>query len=95
MNGRLDLTRRSSLSAEANVARGAQNPEDEEAGAQEQPTITTGSGAVAYRQRFNRLGWELATGATRREADNGDEASQQDRTSYTISPGWTMRFREG
>ena len=56
VNGRLDLTRRSSLSAEA-TARGAQNPEDEEAGAQEQPTITTGSGAVAYRQRFNRLGW--------------------------------------
>ena len=57
VNGRLDLTRRSSLSAEANIARGAQNPEDEEAGAQEQPTITTGSGAVAYRQRSNRLGW--------------------------------------
>lgn len=87
VNGRLDLTRRSSLSAEAEVARGAQNPEAEEAGAEEQPTIITGSGAVAYRQRFNRLGWELAGGANRREADDGDEASEQDRTSYTISPG--------
>jgi hypothetical protein len=86
-NGRLDLTRRSSLSAETHFARGAQNPEDEEAGAEEQPTIITGSGAVAYRQRFNRLGWELATGANRLEADDGDEASEQDRTSYTISPG--------
>ena len=95
VNGRLDLTRRSSLSAEANFARGAQNPEDEEAGAQEQPTITTGSGAVAYRQRFNRLGWELATGATRREADDGDEASQQDRTSYTISPGVDYALSRG
>ena len=90
VNGRLDLTRRSSLSAEANFARGAQNPEDEE----EQPTITTGSGAVAYTQRFNRLGWS-ATGATRREADNGDEASQQDRTSYTISPGVDYALSKG
>jgi hypothetical protein len=87
VNGRLDLTRRSSLSAEANFARGAQNPEDEEAGAEEQPTIITGSGAVAYAQRFNRLGWGLAAGANRREADDGEEASEQDRTRYTISPG--------
>jgi hypothetical protein len=87
VNGRLDLTRRSSLSAEANFARGAQNPEDDEAGAEDQPTIITGSGAVAYAQRFNRLGWELAAGANRREADDGDEASEQDRTGYTISPG--------
>jgi hypothetical protein len=42
---------------------------------------------VAYAQRFNRLGWELAAGAHRREADDGDEASEQDRTGYTISPG--------
>jgi hypothetical protein len=91
VDGRLDLTRRSSLSAEANVARGAQNPESEEAGAEEQPTIVTGSGAVAYRQRYNRLGWELAGGVNRREADDGDEASQQDRTGYTISPGLDYR----
>lgn len=87
VDGRLDLTRRSSLSAEANVARGAQNPEEEEAGAEEQPTITTGSGALAYAQRYNRLGWELGGGVHRREADDGDEASEQDRTSYTIAPG--------
>ena len=92
VDGRLDLTRRSSLSAEANVARGAQNPEEEEAGAEEQPTITTGSGAVAYAQRYNRLGWELAGGVNRREADDGDEASEQDRTSYTISPGVDYRL---
>jgi hypothetical protein len=91
VDGRLDLTRRSSLSAEANVARGAQNPESEEAGAEEQPTIITASSAVAYRQRYNRLGWELAGGASRREADDGDEASEQDRTSYTISPGIDYR----
>ena len=92
VDGRLDLTRRSSLSAEANVARGAQNPEEEEAGAEEQPTITTASGAVAYAQRYNRLGWELASGVHRREADDGDEASEQDRTSYTISPGVDYRL---
>jgi hypothetical protein len=92
VDGRLDLTRRSSLSAEANFARGAQNPEEEEAGAEEQPTIITGSGAVAYAQRYNRLGWELASGVHRREADDGDEASEQDRTSYTISPGVDYRL---
>jgi hypothetical protein len=92
VDGRLDLTRRSSLSAEANVARGAQNPESEEAGAEDQPTIVTGSGALAYAQRYNRLGWTLASGVTRRVADDGDEASQQDRTSYTLSPGLDYRL---
>ena len=94
MNGRLDLTRRSSLSAEANFARGAQNPEDEEAGAQEQPTITTAPAPLRIRRDSTASGG-VATGATRREADNGDEASQQDRTSYTISPGVDYALSRG
>jgi hypothetical protein len=86
-DGRLDLTRRSSLSAEARFARGAQSPEAQEAGAEDEPTILTAAGAVAYAQRFNRFGWQLAGGVNRREADDGEEAAEQDRTRYTISPG--------
>jgi hypothetical protein len=92
VDGRLDLTRRSSLRAEANLARGAQNPEALEAGAEDQPTIVTASTAVAYRQSFNRFSWELGGGANRREADDGEEASEQDRTRYTISPGVDYRL---
>lgn len=88
VNGRLDLTRRSSLAAEAQVTRGAQDPEAQEAGAEEEPTILTAAGAVAFTQQLDRLGWEIGGALEREEAvSGGDSAGEQDRTSYTIAPG--------
>ena len=86
-DGRLDLTPRSSLTAEARVTRGAQSPEAQEAGAEDEPTIFNASGAVGYEHQFNRLAWQIAGAVTRTEADDGEEAAEQDRTGYTISPG--------
>lgn len=88
VNGRLDLTRRSSLAAEAQVTRGAQDPEAQEAGAEEEPTIFTAAGAVAFTQQLDRLGWKIGGALEREEAvSGGDSAGEQDRTSYTIAPG--------
>jgi hypothetical protein len=89
VDGRLDLTPRSTLSAEASFTRGSQSPEAQEAGAEEEPTIYTAASAVAYRQTLEHLGWEVASGVSRTESDGGDEASEQDRTSYTVSPSVT------
>ena len=86
-DGRLDLTPRSALTAEARVTRGAQSPEEREAGAEDEPTIFNASGAVGYEHQFNRLGWQIAGAVNRTEADDGEEAAEQDRTSYSISPG--------
>jgi hypothetical protein len=86
IDGRLDLTQHSTLSAEAQLTRGAQDPEAQEAGAEEEPRIFTAAGAIAFAQQFERLGWQVAAGANRVEADGGDEASEQDRISYTIFP---------
>ena len=94
VNGRLDLTRRSSLSAEANFARGAQNPEDEEAGAQEQPTITTGSGAVAYTQRFQPPRVEPLARPGARPTTATRPPSRTAPATRSL-PGWIMRFRRG
>lgn len=91
VNGRLDLTQRSSLSAEGRLARGAQSPEAQEAGAEEEPTIFTAAGAIAYEQTFNRLGWQVRGGVNRTEADDGEQAAEQDRTSYRVSPGVNYR----
>ena len=88
VNGRLDLTRRSSLSAEAQLTRGAQDPEAQEAGAEEEPTIFTAAGAIAFAQQLDRFGWEIGGALEREEAvSGGDRADEQDRISYTITPG--------
>ena len=87
VNGRLDLTRHSSLSAEARLTRGAQDPEAQQAGAEEEPTIFTAAGAVAFEQQLDRFRWEIGGGVDREEAVSGsDTAGEQDRTSYTIAP---------
>jgi hypothetical protein len=93
-DGRLDLTPQSAFSGAVGVTRGAQNPESQQAGASSQPTITQLSGSTAYTQRLRRLSWQLAGGATRVHADGGgdSEASQQDRTSFSLGPAADYRL---
>lgn len=96
IDGRLDLTSRSSLSAAVTGTRGTEDGFSAEANevvdaTGEEATITDIAGTVAYRQQFRRLGWQLTGGVSRVDAeadgDVGDEADERDRTDYSAGFG--------
>lgn len=92
VDGRLDLTPRSSLSGAVRFTRGTESVESPEArdvttDATEEPTITDVAGTVAYSQSLRRLRWRIGGGISRLDAEDGDAAAKRDRTTYSVSPG--------
>lgn len=96
IDGRLDLTSRSSLSAAVVGTRGTEDGLSAEANevvdaTGDEATLTDIAGTVAYQQQLRRLGWQLSGGVARVEAeadgDIGDQADERDRTDYSAGFG--------
>lgn len=91
VDGRLDLTPRSSLSAALVGTYGTEDSEDPEAvesinATGDEATVAEVAGIVTYAQQIRRLGWALSGGIDHidAEAENDDQADVVDQRDSTI-----------